>query len=168
MSVPILEESNVVGPPKFDAFAHVSLPCRDLAEGKRFYCGVLGGKVRVETPTFAAIVIGDVEIGIGTEGGTYLAPGAEYPHIAFYAGPEAMLQMKHWLAQCGIPSSNFWTRSGNEALMFFRDPSGNMIELFCRSGFKGAEQLPRGPARGGGTAVDLDATEYSAWRMPTA
>jgi hypothetical protein len=31
------------GPPTFDSLAHVSLPCRDLDEGKRFYVGVLGG-----------------------------------------------------------------------------------------------------------------------------
>jgi catechol 2,3-dioxygenase-like lactoylglutathione lyase family enzyme len=166
MAVSTLSKPEVLGPPTFQAFAHVSLPCRDLAEGKRFYCGVLGGKVRVETDTFAAIEVGDVEIGIGIGGGTFLERGAEYPHIAFYADADTLLHTKAWLAQCGIPSSNFWTRGGKEALMFFRDPSGNMIELFCKSGFKGAEDLPRGPARGGGTAVDLDETEYTTWKLP--
>ena len=32
-----------LGPPTFAAFDHVSLPCRDLEEGKRFYAEVMGG-----------------------------------------------------------------------------------------------------------------------------
>ena len=34
---------------------------------------------------------------------------------------------------------------GVEALMFFRDPSGNLIELYCEKGFKGADKLPAAP-----------------------
>ena len=74
--------------------------------------------------------------------------------------------MKEWLARCGIPTSNYWTRSGVEALMFFRDPSGNVIELYCREGFEGAADLPHGPPRGHGTAVDIDALVYDDWRLP--
>jgi catechol 2,3-dioxygenase-like lactoylglutathione lyase family enzyme len=158
--------SGIKGPPVLDSFAHVSVPCRDLEEGKRFYTQVLGGKIRVDTPTFAAIVVNGVEIGIGNEGCTFLEPGNEYPHFAFYCGPEALSQMKAWLARCGIPSSNFWTRKGVEVLMFFRDPSGNMIELFCQSGFKGAMDLPKGPPRGHGVAVDVEAFRYDTWALP--
>lgn len=50
--------------------------------------------------------------------------------------------------------------------MFFRDPSGNVIELFCHEGYAAAAGLPRGPARGHGTAVDIDAITYSDWRVP--
>jgi catechol 2,3-dioxygenase-like lactoylglutathione lyase family enzyme len=156
----------VSGPPKFASFAHVSMPCRDLEEGKLFYGNVLGGEMRVETPNFSSFHIGGVDVGIGNVGCTFLEPGTEYPHFAFFCGPEALLHMKEWLARCGIPSSNFWTRSGIEALMFFRDPSGNMIELFCEEGFKGADTLPRGPARGHGTAVDVDALRYNSWKLP--
>ena len=158
--------SITAGPPKLDSLAHVSLPCRDLAEGKRFYLGVLGGTIRVDHPQFAAITIAGSEIGIGTEGCTFIEPGAEYPHIAFYCGPDALLAMKDWLTRCGIPSSNFWTRRGTEALMFFRDPSGNMIELFCVKGFKGADQLPKGPPAGHGIAIDVNELRYTTWNLP--
>ena len=57
--------------------------------------------------------------------------------------------MKEWLTACGIPTSDLWTRLGVEALMFFLDPSRNVIELFCTEGYEGAADLPRGPARGG-------------------
>jgi catechol 2,3-dioxygenase-like lactoylglutathione lyase family enzyme len=154
------------GPPQFQSFAHVSVPCRDLEEGKRFYVDVMGGKVRVEVHDFAAIVVAGTEIGIGTASCSFIRPGAEYPHMAFYAGPDEMLRMKEWLTECGVPSSNFWTRQGVEALFFFRDPSGNLIELFCRQGFKGADQLPRAGATGGGIAVDLEALRYTEWKPP--
>jgi catechol 2,3-dioxygenase-like lactoylglutathione lyase family enzyme len=155
------------GPPVLASFAHCSLPCRDMAEGKRFYVDVLGGTMRVNTPTFAMFIIGCVEIGIGNEGCTFIQPETEYPHIAFYADPDQMLHMKAWLTACGIPSSNFWTRQGVEALMFFRDPSGNMIELFCVKPFPGADQLPRsGPAAATGKAVNLDSFRYDTWKLP--
>jgi catechol 2,3-dioxygenase-like lactoylglutathione lyase family enzyme len=154
------------GPPEFLSFSHVSVPCRDLEEGKRFYVEVMGGKLRVATPTFAAITICGIDVGIGNEGCTFLEPGAEYPHFAFFAGPEALPAMKDWLTRCGIPSSGFWTRNGVETLMFFRDPSGNMIELFCERGFAGAADLPKGPPRGHGTTVDVDALRYDSWRLP--
>ncbi|MFN0300484.1 MAG: hypothetical protein ACKVQU_09025 [Burkholderiales bacterium] len=63
-------EATKVGSAKLslESFAHVSFPCRDLAEGKRFYVDVLGGVVRVDLPTFASIRIAGVDVGIGTEG----------------------------------------------------------------------------------------------------
>ena len=153
-------------PPQFISFSHISVPCRDLDEAKRFYTKVVGGTLRLEQPNFFIVKIADAEIGVGSVGGSFMQGNAEYPHFAFFATPDAMLRMKAWLTRCGIPSSNFWTRRGVEALMFFRDPSGNLIELFCEEGFVGAEQLPRGPARGHGTAVDVDALRYTGWRLP--
>jgi catechol-2,3-dioxygenase len=32
----------VTGPPGFLSFSHISLPCRDLEEAKRFYAEVMG------------------------------------------------------------------------------------------------------------------------------
>jgi len=156
----------VTGPAKLQSFAHVSVPCRDLEEGKRFYGEVLGGELRVSTPTFASFKIAGTDIGIGTDGCTFMETSTEYPHMAFFIGPDELLQMKQWLTRCGVPTSNFWTRGGVEALMFFRDPSGNVIELYCQRGFKGAQELPKGPPRGHGTAVDIDALRYTHWKLP--
>ena len=157
----------VQGPPRLRQFAHVSVPCRDLEEGKRFYRDVLGGEMHVETPTFASFRLGGVDVGIGTDGCTFIGESAEYPHMAFFVTAEEMMQMRAWLGRCGIPVSNLWTREGVETLMFFRDPSGNMIELFCLKGYAGADKLPRGPARGHGTAVDIDALRYERWSLPS-
>jgi catechol 2,3-dioxygenase-like lactoylglutathione lyase family enzyme len=154
------------GPPAFQAFAHVSLPCRDLEQGKKFYIDVMGGKLRVNTSTFCAVTVCGTEIGIGTEGATFIEPGNEYPHFAFYCGPREIQQMKNWLTRCGIPTSNFWTRSGVETLMFFRDPSGNMIELFCSGGVPGSDKFPKGPPHGHGTAVDIETLRYDSFHVP--
>jgi catechol 2,3-dioxygenase-like lactoylglutathione lyase family enzyme len=157
----------VLGPPKFSSFSHVSVPCRDLEEAKRFYIGVMGGELVVDVaPLFASVRVCGVDIGFGAVGGTFMTPSTEYPHFAFFIGPEELLRMKQWLTQCGIPTSNFWTRGGVEALMFVRDPSGNMIEFYCERGFKGAKDLPLGPARGHGTAVDIDKLYYTSFKVP--
>ena len=161
-------QSRVNGPAPLDTFAHVSVPCRDLAEGKRFYGDVLGGKKVVDTPTFASFQFGSVQIGIGTVGCSWSEAKTEYPHFAFYVEPDTLTHMKDWLTQCGIPTSNLWTRYGKEALMFFRDPSGNVIEFYCRSGYKGAADLPKGGPQGQDIAVDITKLLYKSWNPPPA
>ena len=156
------------GPPRFNHLDHVSVPCRDLAEGIRFYRDVLGGEILVTESAFALFRIAGMRVGIGAAGCSFMTPRAEYPHIAFNVDAAALAGMKRWLDACGIPCSGFWTRKGIETLMFFRDPSGNVIELFCDEGFEGADDLPRGPARGHGITLDIDALAYSEWRVPGA
>ncbi len=158
--------AQVSGPPFFMSFAHVSVPSRDLEMSKKFYIEVMGGRLRVNTPTFCAINVCGTEIGMGNVGCTFIQPETEYPHFAFYCGPKEIVQMKEWLTRCGIPSSNFWTRSCVETLMFFRDPSGNMIELFCTGGVPGADKMPKGPPRGHGTAVDIETLRYETFSVP--
>jgi catechol 2,3-dioxygenase-like lactoylglutathione lyase family enzyme len=152
--------------PVLDAFDHASLPCRDLEEAIRFYRDVLGGEMTVKETYFAQFRLGGTRLGVGSAGTTFMTREAEYPHIAFTVGPEVLVQMKDWLAACGIPSSPFWTRRGIETLMFFKDPSGNVIELYCHGGYAGADRLPRGPARGHGAALDIDDISYDDWHLP--
>lgn len=155
-----------LGPPVFKSLDHVSFPCRDLEEGKKFYMGVLGGKIIVEEPAFVLFDINGAHIGIGSVGTTFIEPGNEYPHIGFDCDAETLVHTKAWLAACGIPSTPYWTRAGVEAMMFFRDPSGNVIELYCHEGYEDAPNLPRGPAQGHGNAIDIDAIRYDTWHLP--
>ncbi len=156
----------VEGPPTFSSLHHIAIPCRDLEEGISFYRDVLGGDQKVHESAFALFEIAGTRIGISTEGATKMTPGTEYPHFAFAVDAGELVQMKDWLDRCGVPSSNLWTRNGIETLMFFRDPTGNVIELFCPEGYDGADDLPRGPARGHGVAIDIDALAYTDWRRP--
>ena len=160
------DASKLTGPPRLNHLDHVSMPCRDLDEGIRFYRDILGGEIVVTDPAFALFQIAGTRIGIGSVGCSFMVPQAEYPHIAFNAAADALLEMKSWLSTCGIPTSDYWTRRGVETLMFFRDPSGNVIELFCDGGFEGASDLPRGPSRGHGITIDIDALAYTTWRLP--
>ncbi len=159
-------KARVSGPPRFDGIDHVSFPCRDLEEGIRFYRHVLGGRLLVQEDAFAMFDVCGAHIGIGSVGCTFIEPGNEYPHMGFTCSAKALLAMKDWLTACGIPTTDLWTRQGVEALMFFRDPSGNVIELFCHEGYEDPSSLSRGPARGHGTTVDIDAITYSEWRLP--
>jgi len=161
----IADGVEVRGPVELTSFAHVSLPCRDLEEGIRFYTRVLGGKLMFSVPGYGAINIAGVQFGLGTDGCSFIAPAKEYPHIAFYVSPDQMIHMRRWLTRCGIPISDLWTRTGAEALMFFRDPSNNLIELYCRSGFEGAADLPRGDARRS-DAADVEGLYYTQWSLP--
>ena len=52
MSIATEPEIQADGPPRTLTFSHVSVPCRDIAEGKLFYTKVLGATVRVDTPEF--------------------------------------------------------------------------------------------------------------------
>ena len=155
-----------IGPPTFESFDHVSLPCRDLQEGIRFYRDVLGGEKVVEEGAFALFNIGGTRLGIGSKGCIFMEGDAEYPHVAFKISAPELKRLRAWLEACGIPMTDLWTRQGIETLMFFRDPSGNMIEMFCYEGYEGAEDMPRGPARGHGTAIDTDALRYDTWSVP--
>ncbi len=161
-------ESKYRSPPHFKSIDHVSVPCRDLDEGIRFYRDVMGGEMVVQESAFALFTIAGSRVGVGSAGCSFTEEHAEYPHLAFLVDAEGLIQTKEWIAACGIPSSNFWTRQGIETLMFFRDPSGNVIELFCEEGFEGSADLPRGPARGHGNAIDIDALRYDSWSVPGA
>ena len=118
--------------PALTSFDHASLPCRDLDEAIRFYRDVLGGEVVVTESHFVLFRLGGTRVGIGSAGTSFMTENAEYPHIAFNVDAATLAGMKDWLDACDIPSSPFWTRKGIETLMFFRDPSGNVIELFRR------------------------------------
>src|SRR5262245_53015728 len=155
-----------LGPAKLDSLAHVSLPCRDLEDAIAFYVDVLGGELRVNGKSFASVTLAGIHIGIGNVGCTFMGPSTEYPHLAFYLGPDELLHTRAWLAQCGIPMSNMWTRRGTEVLSCVRDPSGNGIEWCCKEGIKDADKLRRGPSRGHGTAVDIDSIQYNSWKRP--
>jgi catechol 2,3-dioxygenase-like lactoylglutathione lyase family enzyme len=155
------------GPPTLKHFAHLSLPCRDLEEAKRFYVQVMGAKVMAEVPHYVAVELAGVRIGLGTVGCSFIKPACEYPHMAFYLTADEIVHMRRWLAACKIPVTPLWTRTGVEGLCFLRDPSANLIELFCKSGLPGADKFPRGHANSG-AATDIESLYYDTWSVPPA
>jgi hypothetical protein len=47
--------------------------------------------------------------------------------------------------------------------MYFRDPSGNLLEIYCGDDFPAAANFPRGIKQGGSYTTDY-ASLYYDWR----
>jgi len=63
-----------------------------------------------------------------------------------------------------VPTHDICTRNGRDASMYFRDPSGNLFELYCESGFAG--EVRRAASAGGDYAPDVRALNYASWNDP--
>lgn len=154
--------------PKFGQVHHISMPCRDVKEAISFYCELLGGELIHEQWGFCLLSLGGTYLGISTEGASWTEAENEYPHVAFMMDSESTVALRQLLADHGIPVSPAWTREGIEALMFFRDPSGNVLELFCPEGYPDAANLQKNwKAQGHGNVMDVSDTYYSEWQRPT-
>jgi len=151
--------------PRIESFSHLSMPVRDLEQSKRFFIDVLGGEpVETSDPgTFTEVRVAGAIVGLSTRGGVPTDRDAEYPHYAFHADAENFLPMIDWLKAHGVVTPGPWTRDGKKALMYFRDPSGNLLEVYCSGNFPAAADFPRGVKQGGKYATPL-ANLYYDWR----
>jgi catechol 2,3-dioxygenase-like lactoylglutathione lyase family enzyme len=150
--------------PHFSGMSHVSLPCRDLKESKMFYAQVMGGELVHEVPGFVEYRIEDIIVGLSEQPEGWAAPGDEYPHYAFYINGSNFELMKNWLDHYRVP--NYPYRRDDIVLMYFRDPSGNLFELYCDTGYQAIEALPLAPRRGG-PPIDFRSLNYH-WRGQSA
>jgi catechol 2,3-dioxygenase-like lactoylglutathione lyase family enzyme len=144
--------------PRFSGFSHASLPCRDLAASKRFFTEVLGAELFHDIPGFAEVRIGGVIIGLSEASAGWTGRDAEYPHYAFFIDGKDYSPMKERLESSGVPTHP-WTRDHKRALLYFRDPSGNLFEIYCQKGYEGVAALPLGPKQGG-RAIDFAGLNY--------
>ena len=145
--------------PQLSAFAHASLFCADLEQAKRFFTQVLGGELIHDVDGFAEVRVAGIIIGLTVRPGRTTARNAEFPHYAFFAETEDFLPMVAWLRQNGVVTTEPWTRDGVKGLLYFRDPAGNLFEMYCRQ-IKDAASFARGAKQGGNYTIDLAALEY--------
>lgn len=143
--------------PLFSGMSHMSLPCRDLEESKIFYANVMGGELVHGIEGFVEFRIEDIIIGLSEQPEGWTGVEDEYPHYAFYINGPNFELMKNWLDRCGVP--NYPYRRGDTALIYFRDPSGNLFELYCDTGYEGLKSLPLAPRRGG-QPIDFRGLNY--------
>ena len=157
---------NSLQPPRFKAFAHFSIYCRDLQQAKRFFTNVIGGElihdVKDSTTGFAEVRVAGIIIGFTDRPGKMTGRNAEYPHYAFFVEPEDFLPMVAWLRQNGVTTSEPWTRDGIKGLLYFRDPAGNLFEMYCPN-LKEAASFVRGAKQRGSYAIDFAGLNYD-WK----
>ncbi len=151
--------------PRFSGFSHGSLPCCDLALSKRFFTEVLGGELFHDTPRFAEVRIAGAVIGLSEQTAGWTGWDAEYPHYAFFIEGNDYWPMKEWLESCGVPTHP-WTRDHKKALLYFREPSGNLFEIYCEKNYPAAASLPLGPKQGG-RPIDFAGLNHE-WEGKTA
>ncbi len=163
-SVAKTDQVSLTKQPRFSGMSHVSLPCRDLEESKIFYSQVMGGELVHEIAGFVEYRIKDIIIGLSEQNDGWTGVDDEYPHYAFYLDGANFELMKHWLARCDVP--NYPYRRDETALIYFRDPSGNLFELYCASGYAEIASLPPAPRRGG-KAIDFGNLNYQ-WNGKSA
>ncbi len=153
--------------PHFAFLHHISLPCRDLSESKKFYIEVLGGNLFHDTPGFSEVRIADIIIGLSEQPEGWTGWDAEYPHYGLNLDGINFALAKPWLDGCGVPNYG-WTRDYKTALRYFRDPSGNLLELYCDTGYDGINALELGP-RQGGKPIPFGGLNYRwSFKMPDA
>jgi len=123
--------------------SHISLHVRDIEEAMRFWKTIFGAREYLFTSQPESGVIpgsADERLTSVQVGGTVLhfsrAEGTsgwdkEYPHIAFSVNSQQLVRLKQRLDASGVKTHPIWTRKRVEALMYFRDPSGNLFEFFC-------------------------------------
>lgn len=122
---------------------------RDRAEAVRWFAKALGGEVCLDNPTFTEVRVAGTVFGLSEQPGGWTSPDAEFPHYAFEVAGQDLDALKARLEANGVKTHPIWTRHGVEALMYFRDPSGNLFELYCTQGYPGAATAPRPPGWGG-------------------
>jgi catechol 2,3-dioxygenase-like lactoylglutathione lyase family enzyme len=148
--------------PRFSGFSHASLPCRNLEQSKRFFTEVLGGELVHDVEGFAEVRLGGIIIGLSQQPEGWTGPSAEYPHYAFFIDAEDFLPMAEWLRRNGVKTTEPWTRDGVKGLLYFRDPSGNLFEMYCPK-IKEAASFARGINKGGSYKIDFTALNYE-WK----
>jgi catechol 2,3-dioxygenase-like lactoylglutathione lyase family enzyme len=154
--------------PTVSGFSHISTPVRDVPETIRFWTEVFGAEpvLNHHPDSFAEVCLGGLIIGMSRQPGGWTGRSAEFPHYAFFIDGDDFEPLKARMESFGIPTHAIWTRNRVEALMYFRDPSGNLFELYCEQGFKDVQTIPQGVGAGGDYKLDLEALNYDTWKDP--
>ncbi|HVA12716.1 MAG TPA: VOC family protein [Stellaceae bacterium] len=141
-----------LGQPHLGALEHITIPVRDLALARRFYCDILGGAyfMTVDDETFRRFGRPPAEDGgegahhvsIYMSGATrldlFLQRSGQpsvlqgHPHFAFRVSPKDMLRWKRVLDAAAIPSDGpIQLGPPGQASVYFNDPFGNHLEITC-------------------------------------
>ncbi len=120
-----------------DRIGHVVLKVRDLARSRRFYTEVLGLDLMFEMPGMAFLAshrrdhheLALMEVGAGAE--PPKGPQVGLAHVAFRLGDEAeLVRAYRELKERQVPIC-FTVHHGITKSVYFLDPDGNQLEVYC-------------------------------------
>ena len=109
-----------------------------MAEAERFYCAILGCKIRHRLPRFAMAELsaGVTLVDVADESGAWALKGAtggrNLDHFALLTSGWDDTEIREWLAGHNIPIEEERIEE-QEASLYVRDPSGNLVELIRRA-----------------------------------
>jgi catechol 2,3-dioxygenase-like lactoylglutathione lyase family enzyme len=129
---------------------HISVHVRDVNEATAFWMDLFEANPYRDFPgkRLFHVEISGVVLAFFDHPGV-IGSKVEFPHYAFSASPEGMRVLKKRLDDAGVKTHPLWTRNKSEALMYFRDPSGNLFELYCAQ-YDRPEELKIGLGKDGG------------------
>ncbi|OPX10726.1 hypothetical protein B1964_23325 [Gordonia sp. i37] len=158
--------------------SHISVHARDVDEAITFWTSIFGaeefmfnhqpesGLIGVETTErLASVKLGSTVLHFNVKPGIS-GWDTEYPHFAFTVTAEQLRTLKLRLEVTGVKTHPLWTRSQVEALMYFRDPSGNLFEFFCWR-YDNVDELRVDAFSGGDFRPPVDDLRYD-WAGPDA
>ena len=150
-----------LGRPRLRGVEHFTIPVKDLAAARRFYCDVLGGALMMTIDDAALQKFGRPPAPNGGEGSHHLsvylggttrvdlflqqvgqtAPTLGHPHYAFAVPPRDLPKWQRRLAAEGVAMDGpLQLGPPGHASIYFDDPFGNHLEITCL-GFTGAVEL---------------------------
>lgn len=141
-----------LGRPAIGPLDHVTIPVKDLAVARKFYCDVLGAAylMAVDDETFRrfgrppaadngqgahhiSVYLGGatrVDLFLQSTGQPPAAAG--HPHVAFKVSPSGLKQWRQLLTDRGIPCDGpIQLGPPGQASLYFNDPFGNHLEVTC-------------------------------------
>lgn len=125
---------------------HLAIPVRDLAEARAFYGGLLGCREGrsdarwVDFDLFGHQLVCHLDPGLGPQGrvrhhvNAVDGHGVPVPHFGVVLSMEDWERLVRHLQRQGVefaiePHIRFRGRPGEQATLFFYDPSGNALEF---------------------------------------
>ena len=139
-----------LGRPRLRHVDHLTLPVRDLAVAREFYCGLLGGSLLMTIDAAAlrrygrppadndgdgvyhdsVLLGGHTRVDLFLQSAGQRLPDRGHPHLAFRVPPRDMLRWKRRLEQAGVPTDGpMQLGYPGQASLYFSDPSGNLLEV---------------------------------------
>jgi catechol 2,3-dioxygenase-like lactoylglutathione lyase family enzyme len=141
-----------LGRPRIGMLDHVTIPVRDLAQAREFYCEVLGAAyaMTVDDETFrrfgrppapnggegahhVSVYLGcSTRVDLFLQSSGQPAATSGHPHYAFRVPARHLLKWKALLESRGVPTDGpLQLGPPGQASLYFNDPFGNHLELEC-------------------------------------